>query len=137
MKNIKPFDEFVNEGIRDKMIPKSDKKIKELLSKCDELEKMFIIRDNGLEDLFTEKEMEDMKNDMISTLDKTFDNLAAKIGKILRRDYGREYGFINKYDTNEFVYAHKDIIIDDMKKEDYDPQTLDPEYIVMLLMKNY
>jgi len=60
---IKQFNEFITEGIRDKMTPKSKEELKIEVDKMPNDMKFHYIEKYDLEDLYTEKELEQFEND--------------------------------------------------------------------------
>jgi hypothetical protein len=60
---IQKYNDFVNEGVRDKMTPKSKEELKIEVDKLPDDRKLHHIEKYDLEDLYTEEEMEQFEND--------------------------------------------------------------------------
>jgi len=114
MKNVKSFYSFVNEGIRDKMTPKSKEDIKNKLNKlslANRIEKIFDTDD--ILDIYTGDEIKKLLNRAITTDDK-LEKIASKKeildlytkdeikGMLNELEPSERYGRISDYDLTDF-----------------------------------
>ena len=98
MKNIKSFDNFMNEGVRDKMTPKSEEDIKTALNKIIATrDKLDYIIENGLEKYLSESELKELFYNRIYYF---FQNSSKQEYMFYARDTQNIHG-INRFDVED------------------------------------
>ena len=98
---LQKYNDFINEGIRDKMTPKSKEELKIEVDKLPNDRKLHHIEKYDLEDLYTEKEIEKFENDAptVKELGRWF-RITKKDGAYDVLIQGKELGSIIVLETD-------------------------------------
>ena len=104
---ITVYNKFINEGIRDKMIPKSEKDIRASLDKLDDKDKIRLIFRQKMTDWFSKKELKDMlsKLNIMNRLNLIY-NIKIKMNLYTNKELKNMYSELNPTDEIDTIILY-------------------------------